>query len=155
MSYAAAMQQRNDDMNERNAELVARAIEKEHHELAETFRSMRELFATQFAWDDVERALDRLQERVSRHFALEEEGGYMSEVLKSHPHLDSEVNQLHAEHREMRVDLADLLAKARSRLDRVIVRDIFQEWLHRQQRHEARENRLFQLAMNTDIGNKD
>ncbi|MFO0946743.1 MAG: hemerythrin domain-containing protein [Planctomycetota bacterium] len=142
-------------MKERNAELVAHAIEKEHQELGERFRRMRELIVTDFFWDEIERALEDLHERVCRHFALEEEGGYMSDVLRNNPNLDPDVNQLRLEHVEMRIDLTDLVEKTRTRSGRDVVRRCFQEWLHRQQRHEAKENRLFQLAMNTDIGNKD
>ena len=44
---------------------------------------------------------ERFRAHMQKHFALEEEGGYLASVIQLHPTMHGEVDRLIAEHREL------------------------------------------------------
>jgi hypothetical protein len=54
--------------------------------------------------------LEQLERVLAVHFALEEEGGYMTDVVSEHPELTAEVFELRAQHDVLLDELDDLLA---------------------------------------------
>lgn len=100
--------------------------------------------------------LDALLQSLPAQFSLKEEGGYMEEVLDAFPYWDRQVEQLRSEH----APLVETLTVLRGRIATgsefkqvaQIVKDDLADWMERLFRHESRECRLFQNAMNVEVG---
>ena len=102
----------------------------------------------------------RLSEHLSTHMALEEDGGYMKEVLERQPTLEREVTRLLHEHGEM----SKLMLQIQTALDELAPDDhllvgdccgrvsIFLSYV---ERHEERENHLVLCVFTQDMGTKD
>lgn len=93
---------------------------------------------------------------LSRHFQLEESGGYMENVRSRSPHLDHTIDKLKGEHARLLDNVNHLLSLARSgkALDqsfRISVR----EFIEHVRGHERRENLLVEDSYNRDTGDKD
>jgi hypothetical protein len=100
-----------------------------------------------------------LEEHLKRHFAAEEQGGYMAEPLKVAPHLTDQAGQLLAEHAVMLNGLDAL----RGRLCRCQpdfqcwsdARQALEQLVARLQRHEHAENQIWQAAFGDETGSAD
>jgi hypothetical protein len=108
---------------------------------------------------EVSDLIAQLGDRLVRHFALEEHGGYFSDALVSAPQLVAKANQLLAQHPKMSGNANSLLVEIRhtpqneewwSNTRRLFVafRDAL---LH----HERSEDRLIQEAYGLDLGSND
>lgn len=102
----------------------------------------------------------RLSEHLHTHMALEEEGGYMHEVLERRPTLEREVMQLKHEHMEM----GQLMRQIQAALDELnaedhlLVRDCcsrISTLLSYVERHKETENHLVLFVFTQDMGTKD
>lgn len=107
---------------------------------AENFAEWR----LEFMW-----RLRDFKNHLLKHFDLEEEGGFMSEILQQAPEAANQVKKLEAEHGEIlsRLDgiLADLKGmevKEPSRLEDIRHRVL--QWIALMHAHEETENKLIQ-----------
>jgi hypothetical protein len=99
--------------------------------------------------------LGRLCERLRVHFALEEDGGYLREVLARRPGLGVHVARLEHEHEVM---LAEGTALARQLLSAPPPRDVRVRivcLLETLREHELAEHDLIQEALVVDLGGGD
>jgi hypothetical protein len=127
------------------------ALLKDLKEISAAARSRRRAGAT--AW---RQRLEALQTHITQHFCLEEENGYMTEVLKRKPHYKREVDELLDEHRELFQSLSQLIAELNdpSAPDLVWRKQVL-GWIAQIRKHERRENDLVQDAFNLDISAED
>jgi hypothetical protein len=103
--------------------------------------------------------LDALLETLPREFDLEEEDGYMSEVLARYPSWSPQVERLRNDHDNLFSKLKEL----RGRVERNIwispianeVRRDLREWILKLIAHHRGETRLMQTAMNLEVGAGD
>jgi len=103
--------------------------------------------------------LDALLETLPREFGLEEEDGYMAEVLERYPSWTPQVQRLHSDHDHLFSKLKEL----RGRVERNIwispianeVRRDLREWILKLIAHHRSETRLMQTAMNLEVGTGD
>lgn len=100
--------------------------------------------------------LDALLEAKQREFELQEEGGYLEEVLEQVPNWEPQVAQLHREHRELFGNLRQLRERVGSRIsfDAMAdsIRTDLRDWMTLLQRHHRHTRRIVQSAFNFDIG---
>ncbi len=100
--------------------------------------------------------LERLREHLARHFAQEEEGGFLEESLVRMPRLAAAARDVVAEHPVLLADLDRLL-------ERLAARDIesdswrqaghdFEAFASRLLAHERNENAVVQDGYNEDLG---
>ena len=96
--------------------------------------------------------LEQLERLLAAHFALEEEGGYMTDVVSEHPELTAEVFELRSQHDVLLDELDDLLAAwcdaAAPRFDYARVSAL----LATLEQHERRERILMHVALLEDMG---
>lgn len=100
--------------------------------------------------------LDALEETLPREFDLEEEDGYMSEVLERFPNWSHQVEGLLRDHER----LFEKLKNLRHRIERDSwiapianeVRAELRDWIRTLVSHHRRETRLVQTAMNLEVG---
>lgn len=109
--------------------------------------------------EEVADLLGQLGDRLVKHFALEEEGGYFSEALMHAPRLVSKANELMAQHpkmtteaRQMVVDLESAQAKTDWRQE---TRKRFEAFRRELMKHEKSEDGLLHEAYHRDIGAHD
>ncbi len=103
--------------------------------------------------------LDTLLETLPREFFLEEEDGYMAEVLERYPSWSAQVDRLHRDHDQLFSKLKEL----RGRIERNIwvaplateVRRDLRDWILKLIAHHRGETRLVQTAMNLEVGAGD
>jgi hypothetical protein len=100
--------------------------------------------------------LDALIDTLPREFDLEDEDGYMSEVLERHPNWSNQVARLHREHEQLYMKLKEL--RGRIACDHWIapianeVRRDLREWLLSLTAHHRSETRLIQNSVNLEVG---
>ncbi|NIR49058.1 hypothetical protein GWO43_11455 [candidate division KSB1 bacterium] len=106
----------------------------------------------EFVWQ-----LRDFKNRLLKHFDLEEEGGFMADVLEAAPHSENQINALKAEHDQIVVNLDDVMdqlkameARDVTRLNniRMAVNDIFSVL----REHENQEHTLMQRAYFREYG---
>jgi len=103
--------------------------------------------------------LDALLETLPREFEIEEENGYMAEVLERYPSWSLQVQRLHNDHDHLFSKLKEL----RGRVERDIwvapianeVRRDLRDWILKLNAHHRGETRLMQTAMNLEVGAGD
>ncbi len=110
--------------------------------------------------DQIGDLLGRLGDRLVKHFALEEEGGYFAEALLHAPQLVSKANALLAQHPKMSQraktlveDLKTPPAAGEDWWEETKVR--FSAFREELLRHERSENGLLQEAYVRDLGAHD
>lgn len=107
----------------------------------------------------VEASLSSLYDHLRHHFAFEESGGFMTEVVNVLPNLDATVNRLKDEHRSILAETEQLCGSIRQ--DALIAEKLVDFTLavllliHRLERHEHAENALVQHAFADDLGAAD
>ena len=100
--------------------------------------------------------LDALLETQKREFELQEEGGYLSEVLEQFPNWDSQVEMLHEEQHM----LFGKLRQLRERIGLQVsfsgiadeVRCGLRDWMALLNAHHRHTRRILQSAFNLDVG---
>ena len=100
--------------------------------------------------------LDALLEAKQREFELQEDGGYLEDVLEQVPNWQPQVEQLRDEHHELFGNLRQLRERVGNRqsFDTVAdtVRADLRDWMTLLQRHHRHTRRIVQSAFNFDIG---
>jgi len=93
----------------------------------------------------LEAEIGTLREALRAHFEFEEEGGYLSQVLKGNPRLASQVDILKGEHPRLLAE-ADALARTLAQGPVSAMREAVQTFLRRLNGHERREASLLQAS---------
>lgn len=111
------------------------------------------------AWKWISEVLDTLLKTMPREFELQDQGGYLEEVLEEHPNWQSQVKNLYDERCELLVKLTELQTrmKAARPLRKIAgeLRHDLRDWIASYIAHQRHERRLFQDAFNNDIGAAD
>ena len=133
---------------------------EEHQELKKLMATIERMLQERSASiDEVGKVLGQLGDRLVKHFALEEEGGYFSEALLQAPRLVSRANELLEQHPKMCTTARKLAAEARrgdgseSWWDETTKR--FQAFTEELLKHESTEDTLIQEAYTQDLGATD
>ncbi len=129
----------------------------QHRELHDLLVEARAAFETSARAAELAHGrLERLREHLARHFAQEEEGGFLEESLARMPRLAAAARDVLAEHPVLLADLDRLL-------ERLAARDIdadswrqaghdFEAFASRLLAHERNENAVVQDGYNEDLG---
>ena len=100
--------------------------------------------------------LDGLLEAKKREFELQEDGGYLEDVLEQVPNWEPQVGQLRREHHELFANLRKLRDRVGSRMSFETVADTvradLRDWMTLLQRHHRHTRRIVQSAFSFDIG---
>jgi hypothetical protein len=103
--------------------------------------------------------LCQLRDQLALHFSLEEAYGYFDDPLDVAPQLGQQAERLRAEHKDLYLDLCDLVDRAeRMFYDEqhaalaLWIGPEFLEFDQRLRNHEDRENELIVDAYDGDIG---
>jgi hemerythrin len=139
---------------------VLDTIAEEHESLANLYQRILEaLRAAPGELLPASTLLDELVERISTHFAHEEQGGYYSHVVEVAPWRIPAVNELKRQHADLLRIALRIAQGARMANESLLwceaVRKEFNEFLRRCVEHEARENRLVQEIYALDIAASD
>ncbi len=103
-------------MEEQYSEHIAHRIEEEHANLRLLMASVSKSFASPPVDDFVDWKLELVWELrdfrnvLVKHFDLEEDGGFMADVVDTAPHEKRKVDQLHSEHDEFLEELESITA---------------------------------------------
>jgi iron-sulfur cluster repair protein YtfE (RIC family) len=137
---------------------------EEHRELMGRIAELREWInqVSQLGTPRMGELGDRIQplrDELARHFADEEQNGYLAEALAAAPRFTREAQELQAEHAEFLTQLDDLIARLHE------LEPPFASWqeacrkleaiLGRLRRHEGRETALVQSAFEEDVAPVD
>ena len=122
----------------------------EHAALAPRIAELRVLLEGDFSWDEARVALVQFRSSIQLHFALEESGGYLSEVVAKAPECAATVARLESEHSRMRGDLTRLLAEALVAREKADLRTSVRDFLTLLAAHEHCENEISQRALVID-----
>jgi len=150
-------------MNESVRNLASR-IEKDHQELQSWINRIGSLFEDRSDSDDfVTWKIDLLwqlrdfQNQLQKHFDLEEDGGYNTDLIQIAPHLSTQVAHLEEDHRKIISDLNHILDNVK-RIDGeqspmpLRLKDRIQTLLLFIKEHESKENAIIQEAYYQDYG---
>ncbi len=103
---------------------------------------------------------EKLRAHLQKHMALEEKGGYLSNVLELRPTLSDAVAQLRNEHRQMSI-LMDGICVLLSKMtpnDPLLAREAckrIMNLLNYVEHHNSQENLIVLSVFTDDIGTKD
>ena len=114
------------------------------------------------AWKWISQVLNTLLNMMPREFALQDEGGYLEEVLIEQPNWQGQVRNLYQE----RCELLDKLQELQTRMQdsRPLhqmrqmageLRHELRDWITSYIAHQRHERRILQDAFNSDIGAAD
>ncbi len=137
------------------------AFLEEHRDLLDVMSKIdKALEARTATLAEVAQLLGQLGDRLVKHFAFEEEGGYLGEALLHAPRLVAKANELLAQHPQMVQFTRDMVRE----IDEVEhpseqwwaeTHRKFREFQELLIRHEREENTLVQDAFSTDLGAND
>jgi hypothetical protein len=95
--------------------------------------------------------LDKAYSLLIEHFRIEEEEGYMTEVLKKAPNTDRIVRDLQEQHKTLSHTLGDLMDDVKimeAELEKLCAK--LREWIEMAQAHELRESSLLTEVFGAD-----
>ncbi len=100
--------------------------------------------------------LEALLDTLPREFDLEEQGGYLAEVLENYPNWVEEVDRLRSQHESLFNRLAELRQQILGRTSYAAIADQLRrdlrDWMMTLIAHHRHENRLLQTALNLEVG---
>jgi hypothetical protein len=132
-----------------------------HRELKALLARIEQSLAERTATiDEVSDLLGQLGDRLVKHFAMEEDGGYFADVLLHAPQLISKANALLAQHPKMCAQAKDLTVEIATRIPArgdwwQHTGELFRAFRDELSRHEKQEDGLLQEAYSQDIGAND
>lgn len=143
---------------------IAKEVEKQHVQLNKQMSELKSIISSEmkdknfaewrlhFLWK-----LRDLKNALLKHFDLEEEGGFMHEVLKAAPQEANKVESLIREHGEIIASLDAVLQdlKTLGTMDRVRLNHIkngLNHLFYDLGAHENKENHLMQVAYYREFG---
>ncbi len=140
-------------------EELAQEIRKEHEALIALMRRLQaEVIAPRHSWTLLAEDLRVFLKHLRRHFELEEEGGFMEDILWRWPQAASQVDALRAEHTRLLQEAERLIHRS----DQVMNGPPARAWAEACHRllsaireHERKENRLIQELFYIDVGGGD
>lgn len=148
-------------MESRSPDVAAyEKILAEHQEIKALLgRIEQTLSERQTTLDQVAAMLAELGDRLVKHFAIEEEGDYFTELMHRAPQLVVRANELMAQHPRM-------CSRARQLVTELSAMTPSEDWWQQTKqrfdafkaelvKHESGENRLLQDAYTQDIGTHD
>lgn len=134
----------------------------EHKHIHESLANVAEAFAkiakANEGAESVLLGLKNLRAEIGRHFAEEEEGGCLEEVMNRCPGMAQEAKAIEAEHQTFLFELDQLVKKAQKSAtiaQFADTRDEFERFARSLHRHEAKENRLLQRGMGAQVMDAD
>lgn len=145
-------------------------VVQEHRELHEVMEELRKTFRELAATHEdhakygekvprLIEALGEMQTQLTQHFATEEDGGYMAEVLKVAPRFGEHAKKLQRQHEEFLGTLAHLRRRVQEfhpDKDRwTNIEEQFDRLLENLKVHEQQENDMLQEAYEEDVGAAD
>jgi hemerythrin-like domain-containing protein len=144
---------------------IADWLLEEHHQveaLADQLKQMAtEPEGNRSQWlDNLRDCFKEFHTRILRHFELEEHGGYLDGVMEARPTLSNLVDQLAAEHRQLKpiiIGIEQMLAVANVE-DELLIRDCrtrINALLDYIKEHEIKENAMVLDTHSTDLGGLD
>lgn len=138
------------------------AIKREHRTIGEQAHRLEVLLhdAVERGWPAglihaIANRLKALEETLQRHFALEEDGGFLDEAVCSAPHHAAETTRLMHEHTEILARLREMISLATDKLVSAPSQSFsfaksLQAVLRQLLMHETREHDLLKKAFNLD-----
>jgi hemerythrin-like domain-containing protein len=143
-------------MNERIVQTTHPLVEA-HHSLMEAIENLEEAVRSRSgSLTQLTCLLASIRKRVLDHFRLEEEGGYMKQVLEERPFLERTVEKLLQEHRTLAVNLDTIIEELRTpAADASACYQRLESWTKQVRHHESVENLLVENTFSLDIGAKD
>lgn len=103
----------------------------------------------------VHRAMSEMQDHLERHFAREENGGWLEEAVVRAPHLAHRLTELEQQHRPLRERIAHLVKEAETldggRESVQKVREEFEKFAKQLLVHESYEERVLQQGFNEEL----
>ncbi|HUY33527.1 MAG TPA: hemerythrin domain-containing protein [Pirellulales bacterium] len=140
------------------------AFGTEHHELRQLVQAIRAVVRDERPWSheavaEVVELLASLETHLHHHFAQEEAGGYLEEVLSLAPRFSDEVAELLRQHPQM-LDKTRLVYKTAGRAVHEssawpqLKREL-RELIEALIAHESEENKIVQQAFNTGLEDLD
>ncbi len=143
---------------------IARQVEEEHEAIKRAMDDIRDAIASddpssnfpQWHLDFIWRLRD-FRLHLLRHFDLEEEGGFMSDIVARAPETSAKVAELENEHEDI-VDYLDTILKTLKKVetwDELREHDVDESisaLLDLIRKHEATENQLIQKAYCREYG---
>jgi hypothetical protein len=137
-------------------------IKEVNHELWDLLKHLRHRCQRPIAPGQCRQLIDKLgqfRDQLALHFSLEEAYGYFEDPVEVAPQLCRQAERLRAEHKELYLDLCDLIERAERMFydeqHAALALWIGPEFLEFDQRirsHEERENELIMDAYEGDIG---
>jgi hypothetical protein len=130
-------------------ESFAEALHQAHTDLLEDLRELEQAARPESGAGPAELGthLGQAQAHLLKHFAFEEQDGYMAPVLREEPRFEPQVRELLAQHSHLAQTLDTLIADVRTAPG---VQDGHRQrlaaWLKSVRLHEGRENQLVQEA---------
>ncbi len=127
---------------------VSEALRQAHKALLADLRDLEQALAVSLK--DAGRVAERLKAtagNIARHFAFEEQNGYMNLVRKREPRYEQTIQELIVEHAELADSLSTLITRAEACavVDGSLQQDL-QGWIKRVREHEYQENELLRIG---------
>lgn len=114
------------------------------------------------AWKWISKVLDTLLTAMPLEFELQDEGGYLEEVLEEQPNWQGQVRNLYQERCDLLIKLNDLRTRMRDsqplqKMQKIAseLRDELRDWITTYIAHQRHERRIIQDAFNSDFGAGD
>ena len=131
-----------------------------HRELHALLNAIHKALAEKTATvAEVSDLIAQLGDRLVKHFAMEEDGGYFSEALLRAPQLVAKANQLLAQHPKICSQAKSLAVELQAAPTNegwwTKTAQVFGEFRDELLRHERQEDRLIQDAYVQDVGSHD
>jgi len=150
-------------MQQNNMDIVRR-VEEEHVTLRLLMKSVTDSFARPPGGDITDWKLNLVWElrdfrnALVKHFDLEEDGGFMGDVVATAPHEKRRVDQCEREHAEFLKEIDDITAELKRMIDPSAVqgvRERLDKLIEKLHDHEALECELLGTVYFQDFGTGD
>lgn len=144
------------EFSETTAMALAKRLAAEHERLHRLLERTDELVQSDEAnIASVQGTVSELITALERHFAWEEEGGYMSEALQAAPWLFRRAAALRRQHAMLLRAAEQIREGTHHAANLELLKSSLERLVRRVRRHEQAEDTLLQEAVTQDIGAKD